>query len=259
MPSRRLPTAHQPAAQFAWSELCVLVTFFGLAGCGASEDDHKSFNKVPTVETLVVQPGLLRDTVEFGGALASEKSVILKSEIDGILESIEFEEGQHVQKGDVLFRLRSDEQQAMLKVAEANLALATSEATRAETLLSLAAAAQSRKDQTAARQGVAQARVELARIALSQTQIRAPFDCLMGMLLVSPGEFLTEKVSLVQIDAVDRLQATFAMSEVALPFARVGIPVSIKVAPYPGEEFPGEVFFVSPTLDTKMSRSPSLS
>lgn len=253
-PPHRFPATTEHLAPFGRVWLGVMLTVLSLAGCGKSDAEHESFDKVPSVETLVIQPGLLRDVVEFGGELASEKSVVLKSEVDGILESIEFEEGQHVTKGDILFRLRSGEQQAMLKVAEANLALAASEAKRAETLLSRDAAAQARKDQTGAQQGVAQARVELARIALSQMRIRAPFDGMVGMLLVSPGEFLTEQVPLVQIDAVDRLQATFAMSEIALPLARVGIPVNILVAPYPGERFPGEVFFVSPTLDTKARR-----
>jgi membrane fusion protein (multidrug efflux system) len=253
-PFVRLLATTDPATRCARTGLCLLLAVFGVAGCGDSDAGHKEFEKVPTVETIVLQPGLLRDTVQFGGQLASEKSVVLKSEIDGILESIEFEEGQHVRKGEVLFRLRSGEQVANLKVAEANLALAVAEATRAETLLRRNAAAQARKDQTGAERGVAQARVELARIALSQTEIRAPFDGMVGMLLVSPGEFLTEQVPMVQIDAVDRLQATFAMSEIALPFAKVGIPVNILVAPYPGEKFPGEVFFVSPTLDTKARR-----
>ncbi|MFP8881943.1 MAG: efflux RND transporter periplasmic adaptor subunit [Myxococcota bacterium] len=254
-----LPLSLRPAARVPPSaivSLCGWIAMLPLLGCGDSEADakNKSFEKVTTVETLVIQPRLLRDTVQFGGQLASEKSVVLKSEVDGILASIEFEEGQYVEKDDVLFRLRSDEQVALLKVAEANLALAISEAKRAQRLLSLDAAAQALRDRTAAEKDVAQARVELARIALSRTRIRAPFDGLVGMRLVSPGAFLNEKIPLVQIDAVDRLQATFAMGEIALPFARVGIPVEVLVAPYPGERFPGEVFFVSPTLDTKARR-----
>lgn len=250
----RLSAAISPLPRLASAWLCAFLTLFSLAGCDRSEAEHESFDKVVTVETLVIEPGLLRDMVQFGGQLASEKSVVMKSEVDGILDSIEFDEGQHVSKGDVLFRLRSGEQLALLKVAEANLALASAEAERAETLLSLDAAAQARKDRTAAERGVARARVELARIALSQTRIRAPFDGLVGMLLVSPGAFVTEDVPLAQIDSVERLQATFAMSEIALPFARVGLPVEVLVAPYPGERFPGEVFFVSPTLDTKARR-----
>jgi len=248
------PSSPSRAARLVCFALCACASLLIATGCGQSESEHKSFHMVPTVESQVIQPGLLRDTVEFGGQLVSEKSVMLKSEVDGILESIEFEEGQHVKKGDVLFELRSGEQVAQLQAAEANLALASSEARRAENLLKLDAAAQALKDRTAAERDVAESRVELARIALSQMQIRAPFDGMMGMRLVSPGEFLTEQVSLVQIDAVDRLQAIFAMSEIALPFARVGIPVNIMVAPYPDEKFPGEVFFVSPTLDTKARR-----
>jgi membrane fusion protein (multidrug efflux system) len=74
------------------------------------------------------------------------------------------------------------------------------------------------------------------------------------MRLVAPGDLVTDKDSLVQIDAVDRLQAYFAMSEFLLPFAKVGFPVEVMVSPYPGERFPGKVFFVSPTLETNSRR-----
>jgi membrane fusion protein (multidrug efflux system) len=58
----------------------------------------------------------------------------------------------------------------------------------------------------------------------------------------------------VQIDAVDRLQVAFAISELGILFTRVGAPVEVRVAPYPGETFRGEVFFVSPTLDPSTRR-----
>jgi membrane fusion protein (multidrug efflux system) len=237
-------------ARIAWLAPLTLV----VAGCGGGDSEESSFDKVTTVEVLRVEPERLRDTVKFGGQLGSEKSVQLMSELEGILATVEFAEGQRVAAGDVLFRLRSDEQAARLKEAEANLALARSEAGRAEKLLSKNAGAQAARDRAKAELGVALARVELARVALSQTTVRAPFDGVMGIRMVDPGDYVTDKVTLGRIDAVDRLQATFAMSEIALPFARVGIPVEILVAPYPGERFPGKVFFVSPTLDEATRR-----
>ena len=226
-----------------------------LAGCTLDdEENHGSFERVPTVEIQRLEPELLRDTALFGGQLGSESSVMLKSEVEGIVAAIEFQEGQRVEEGAILVRLRSDEQGAQLREAEANLSLAVADAKRAEQLITRNATAQSKRDQAVAKLGVAQARLELARVALQRTRIRAPFDGVVGMRLVAPGDFVTDKDSLVQIDAVDRLQAYFAMSEFLLPFAKVGFPVEVMVSPYPGERFPGKVFFVSPTLETNSRR-----
>jgi membrane fusion protein (multidrug efflux system) len=116
------------------------------------------------------------------------------------------------------------------------------------------AVSEAQKDRVAADLSVAEARVDGARVALERTRVRAPFDGVVGMRLVSPGGRILSKDPLVQIDAVDRLQVTFAIAEVGILFARVGAPVEVRVNPYPGEVFPGEVFFVSPSIEPSTRR-----
>jgi membrane fusion protein (multidrug efflux system) len=58
----------------------------------------------------------------------------------------------------------------------------------------------------------------------------------------------------VRLDAVDRLQVTFGISDEGLPHAHPGLRVEAWVRPYPGEKFPGEVFYVAPTLDPRNRR-----
>ena len=84
---------------------------------------------------------------------------------------------------------------------------------------------------------------------LERTLIRAPFDGEMGDLKVAPGDRVTPDDELVRIDALDRLQLVFTLPEIAVGRIEPGIPVSIRVAPYPDRRFDGEVYFVSPTLD----------
>jgi membrane fusion protein (multidrug efflux system) len=85
-------------------------------------------------------------------------------------------------------------------------------------------------------------------------RVCAPFDGVVGMRLVAPGDRITAKDALVQIDAVDRLQVTFAIAEVGILFAQVGAPVEIRVGPYGQEVFPGQVFFVSPSIEPATRR-----
>ena len=226
------------------------------SGCGGEGADAAGAPHGPpvTVEAMRVEAASLRDVATFGGQLSAENSVKVKAETSGIVEEILFAEGQQVARGDVLVQLRDDEQAARLREAEATLALARHVDTRTRELERREAVSEAQRDRVAADLAVAEARVEVARVALDRTRVRAPFDGVVGMRLVAPGDRITAKDALVQIDAVDRLQVTFAIAEVGILFAHVGAPVGVKVGPYGDEIFPGEVFFVSPSIEPSTRR-----
>jgi membrane fusion protein (multidrug efflux system) len=207
-----------------------------------------------TVESQRVEAGLLKDVVTFSGQLSAENSVMVQSETDGVVDQILFEEGQAVEAGVVLLTLRADEQRARLAEAEANLALAIAVFERTRSLASRNAASAAAQDEARAELGVSRARVELAKVELARTEIHAPFAGVLGARLVSPGDRIEDYKPLVQLDDVKRLQVAFAISELGILFSKVGAPVEVHVAPYPGEGFPGKVFFVSPTLDPETRR-----
>jgi membrane fusion protein (multidrug efflux system) len=225
-------------------------------GCGlpGGEPPSPEEPKPVSVELARVEAELLRDVSMFSGQLGAENSVVVKAETDGVIDQVLFEEGQEIEAGGVLFQLRDEEQVARLREAKANLAQARAVYDRTHKLVARDAASAAKQDESAAQLAVARARVDLAQLAYQRTRIRAPFDGVLGMRLVSPGDRITDEVPLVQIDAVSRLQLSFPISEDGIRFARVGLPIEIKVGPYPGEVFPGEVFFVSPTLDPAARR-----
>jgi len=226
------------------------------AGCdGGGADAADASDATPvTVEAARVEPESLRDVATFGGQLTAENSVKVKAETGGIVEVILFTEGQAAAHGDVLVQLRDDEQVARLHEAEATLRLARHVDARTKELANREAVSEAQQDRVAADLAVAEARVDVARVALERTRVRAPFDGVVGMRLVAPGDRVTNKEALVQIDAMDRLQVTFAIAEVGILFARVGAPVEVRVSPYPDEVFPGEVFFVSPSIEAATRR-----
>jgi len=245
MPSRR-------AAALARRPLALALALLGAACHGAQEAPPAE--PLVTVEAVRIEPALLRDVATFSGQLSAENSVDVKSETSGIVAEIPFAEGQAVAGGDVLFHLRDEEQVARLREAEATLRLARHMFERTRELATREAVSQAQQDRVAADLAVAEARVDLARVELARTRIRAPFDGVVGMRLVSPGDRVATKDALVQIDAVDRLQVTFAMSERGILVARAGAPVEVHVSPYPDDVFPGEVFFISPALDPSTRR-----
>ena len=234
---------------------CAFPILFVLAAAGCNSDALEAVQAAPasTVEMARVESRLFSERVQAVGQLAAAESVVIRPEVSGIVESIEFEEGQRVSAGDVLFVLRSDEQHAALREAEANRLLATDVFERTEKLSKVKVSAVSELTQARARVAAAEAVVDLARVNLERTRVVAPFDGALGARSVSPGDWVDSDVALVQIDAVDRLQLQFSLPENAIALAEPGLEVVTRVAAYPDEEFKGVVYFVSPALD-KASR-----
>lgn len=233
----------------------LLACALALAACGEGDGGAEHGGPPePAVELVTVQPQVLRNLVDIPGQLASEFTSQVRPEIEGILDAIHFAEGDHVQKGQTLFTLRDEQQRAELAQAEASLALAEATYRRTATLKREDVSSEAQLERAQAELAVAKARVEVSRVGLARMQIRAPFDGLMGALWVSPGDRVTRDTVLTQADAIMRLQLLFYLPEQAVALVRAGIPVKIKVAPYPEERFAGEVYFVSPTLEAEGRR-----
>jgi membrane fusion protein (multidrug efflux system) len=232
--------------------LAALALGWPLLGCGNDVDasgPEQRDQEVVTVESQRIEPAPLVDVAVFSGQLDAEQSVMIKPEIEGVIASVDFTQGQAVKAGDVLFRLRSREQAARLREARANRDLAGQRWKRAQQLLERDASSLSQADVARAEFEVAEARVDLAEVELERTRIRAPFDGVVGRRFVDQGDRVEEDSELVRVDSVDRLQVTFGVSDEGLPHLRTGLKVNVWVRPYPGEKFPGDVFFVSPSLD----------
>lgn len=261
IPPAECPRA-RPWQRFDGLPAPVLVVAAGLlwglwaTGCGGDtgEDRREREREPVSVESMRVESGPLVDVAVFSGQLDAEQSVMMKPEIEGIVESVEFEQGQSVQAGDVLFRLRSREQAAKLREARANRDLAHQRWKRSQQLLSRDASSRDQADVAQAEFEISKARVDLASVELERTKIRAPFDGVVGQRFVDPGARVEEETELVRVDSLDRLQVTFGVSDEGLPYVATGLSVNVWVRPYPGEKFPGEVFFVSPTLDPRNRR-----
>jgi membrane fusion protein (multidrug efflux system) len=206
------------------------------------------------VEVVELRPELLRDEVELLGQLDAELSVQVRPDTSGIVESIEFLEGQAVKKGDVLFRLNGDQPRAWLREAEAERELKRTVYDRTKRLTKQDILSEAQLDRAAAELARETARVEASRAALEKTIIRAPFDGVVGAHLISPGARVEPDDVLTQIDAIDRLQAVFTLPESVLGVARPGMSFAVRVAPFPDERFAGEIHFVAPTVDPQTRR-----
>jgi membrane fusion protein, multidrug efflux system len=225
-----------------------------LIGCSQSGETAPTGPPPPVVEVVTLAPRTLANEAALLGQLQAEQSVMVRSEVGGIVAAIEFEEGQPVTKGQVLFRLRDAEQLARLHEAETALRLAEANHRRTQDLSRDGIVAPSQLDEVTATLEAARARLEVAHVAVERTRILAPFDGYAGHRMISPGAMIEPDYDLVQVESITTLELAFQLPELALPLARVGVPVNLKVAPYPDRVFPGIVSFVAPSLNPQNRR-----
>lgn len=191
------------------------------------------------------------EKISLVGNLAANESVEIKSEIDGRVEEIGFEEGQKVKKDQVLFKINEQKLQASLAQAQAqaNLTLAETTARRYQALIESQAISRQEFDQATAALDANKAELELIKAQREDATILAPFDGVMGQRLVSVGQFISKGTSLSFLISQDPVKAEFKVPERYLSQVKEGQAIDIRVAAYPDDVFSGEVYFIDPKID----------
>ncbi|HUW53463.1 MAG TPA: efflux RND transporter periplasmic adaptor subunit [Rhodanobacter sp.] len=167
------------------------------------------------------------DSAEFTGRLQAVDTVQVRPRVGGFVESVHFEEGALVHKGDVLFQLDARPYQAEVDRLSANQAQARAELSLAETnqrraamLLAQHAIAQQEADRqntaeqsARARLGAATAALAAARLNLDFTRVRAPIDGRVSNARVTPGNLVTSQDVLTSVVSVNPVYVYFDVDE----------------------------------------------
>ncbi|MBB5015467.1 efflux RND transporter periplasmic adaptor subunit [Rehaibacterium terrae] len=201
------------------------------------------------VETAQVAARSLDDTLTTVGTLRADESVVLRPEVAGRIEKIHFSDGDRVKAGALLFSLDAALLRAEVNEAAANLERSRRAYERARELVGRQLL--SRADFDAAKAGfdVDRARLASARARLDKMTIRAPFDGVVGLRQVSPGDFVGVGQALVNLVRLDPMLVDFRLPEVHLGRIVAGQTVKLTVDAWPGREFAGTVSAVDPQID----------
>lgn len=203
------------------------------------------------VETHIVQTRALADDVSAVGSLVSNESVVLRPEVSGRIETIRFRDGETVRRGAVLVELDSAVERAELQQARANLTLAESNFRRTQDLFGRKFVSQSSLDDARAKLEVARAGLALAQARLARMQIRAPFDGVVGIRSVSPGDFVQDGDALINIEDIATLKLDFRLPELYLDRVRPGQALELSSDVLPGEVHSATVEAIDPLVDAQ--------
>ncbi|WKT59834.1 efflux RND transporter periplasmic adaptor subunit [Microbulbifer thermotolerans] len=193
-----------------------------LAACGSGEQNGQQ--KAPAVDVAQVVAAPTTVWRDFTGRVEAPETVSLRPRVSGYIEKVAFNEGELVQRGDVLFEIDPRPYRAQLRAAEADLARARSEMTlaenragRAERLLNSRAISREEYDERMAARdsaraavNAAEAALENARLDLQYTVIEAPISGRVGRAFVTRGNLANaDQTLLTTLVSVDPMYVYF--------------------------------------------------
>jgi RND family efflux transporter MFP subunit len=191
--------------------ILALIVLIGMKSC------HKPVKQSPIpVTTAVPLSQEVRSYATFDGVVDPYLTVNLDARVKGYLTKIGFADGTMVKKGDLLFVIEQDQYIQEVKLKQAIYTEAKIEYGRQKSLLKENATSQAAVDKALSQFQQADANLTLAKINLGYTEIRAPFDGLMGKHLLDVGTYLdtsTKGVQLATIQQISPIYVYFSINE----------------------------------------------
>jgi len=222
----------------------------GAGGAGGAQGG----GGMPPIQVVAVDAILqpVTESLSLVGSITPKEMVEIKSETDGIVQNINFKEGERVESGRLLVRLDDTKLAATLAQSEANLKMSEANFNRAKQLFDEKLISRQEYEQTASIQDVNRASVDLQRRQLKDAQILAPFGGIVGARQISPGQVIMRSAILTWLVDLDLVKVEVNVPERYLQELKIGRALDFTVAAFPNEKFHGEIYFVSPQLNENL-------
>lgn len=232
-----------------------LTAFVGLlllTSCGASDakkDPKKDKSAGPiTVDVSIAKPSIYANVVEANGTILAAEFVALQPEVAGRIVYLNIREGQYVQAGTVLARLNDEDLQAQLRKYKAQLQLARLNEARLKTILKAEGLNQADYDAALQQVNNLEADVAYTQALINKTEIRAPFNGVIGLRNVSVGAFVSQQSVLATIQQTSSLKVDFVLPETYASTVYQG--KKVEVVNDLGQTFQAIISGVEPQVNT---------
>jgi len=201
------------------------------------------------VTTVVAAQETWTDTSSAVGTVTAVNGVTLTADLAGIVESIAFESGQSVDKGDLIAHLDTRQEEAALVSAEAKRELDRANFERAKDLLAQKVIAQADYDAAAAAYDQSKAAVVGIQATIARKTLRAPFAGVLGIRQINLGQYMNGGDPIVSLQSLDPIYVNFGTPQQQLEHMKRGVPVSITTDVLPGAAFKGKITAVDSVVD----------
>ncbi len=202
-----------------------------------------------TVNALVVKDEVLNNDLRVTGSLIPNESVVLKSEVSGRVERINFSEGEKVRKGQLLVQLNDDEVRAEIEKLNFTKKLNTDNEFRQKQLLTKEAISQEEYETALTTLNTTLSEIKVRQIQLQKHKIVAPFDGIIGLRKVSSGSYINSSDELVTLYSINPIKLDLSVPGKYAAEVNKNDVISFTVDAYEDELFEGKIYAIEPQID----------
>jgi len=217
---------------------------------GKDKEEEKKDERLP-VDTVVLGRGPIESVIRASSNLSAERQVMVLAEAARHVTDLVVEEGDRVRKGDVLCRLKDDEQRSTLARVTTLLEKADREFERQTNLF--------QRDLTS-EEALNNARDELAtqklafgdaKRELSYTEVRSPIAGTVTRRLVNLGNQVAPGQELFEVVDFESLVAVVYIPEKSLAEVKEGLPVRVTARAVRAASYPASIQRIAPVVDPR--------
>lgn len=230
------------------------MVFYRISANNAKSDEGgkgkgKEGDKKPSkVSGIVLKPQVFSDNLQLSGSIEANEQIEVRSEVSGVVESINFQEGSSVVKGQQLFKINDLELRAQLSQARTKQTLASENERRAKLLLQKEAISQEEYDIASADFRSAQAQTQLIQAQIAKTSVKAPFSGKIGLRYISKGSYVTPTTVVANLVNTSQVKITFSIPEKYATQMKVNTSLSFTTSGSK-EQFTAKVYAIEPEIE----------
>jgi membrane fusion protein, multidrug efflux system len=196
---------------------------------GSSQNPPKASMSVSSVEGHTVKPSILTENVTTSGTLLPTEETELHPEASGRVVRINLPEGRSVRKGELLLKIFDEDLKSQLRKLETQIKQAEITEQRLSDLLKVKGVSQQEYDLAVLQTQTLRSEMELAKININKTELRAPYDGVIGLRNISPGAYVTPATAVTTLRSAATLKLDFSIPEKYSQLLRTGQTVSFQV------------------------------
>ncbi len=165
------------------------------------------------VNVYIVKAQVLNNNVFATGSIMANEEVMLLPEITGKIIFLSIHEGNAVRKGELLVKINDADLQAQLRKMELQLKIGDEKLYRLKQLLALNGISQEEYDVALNQSNSTKADIDYVKAQISKTEIRAPFNGVMGLKYVSEGSMVNASSRIASIQQMNPAKIDFSVPE----------------------------------------------
>jgi membrane fusion protein, multidrug efflux system len=196
----------------------------------------------------LIAPTNMSELINQTGTLRPDEEVDLSFETSGKIVKINFTEGTRVKKGDLLAKMNDRPLQAQLEKLQVQLKMAEAKEFRQRSLLDRDAISQESYDQIQTDVQSLKADINLILARISETELRAPFDGMIGLRYLSEGSYATSSTKIAKLIKISPIKIEFSISEKYTSEIKIGYPITFKIVGT-DKVYDASVYAIDPKID----------